>query len=219
MKNLFFTSTIALAAMLISSCGNGTSTKNNDSMDMNNHEDHDKMKKEVMDNPVMKSMSGTMALMEGMNMSGDFDLDFASMMILHHQAAIDMSKEEMAKGTDAWVRTMAQKIITAQQAEIAEMQQFVDSYKPTVSAQNVEKHNELHEAMKKMMDQMHAIKLSGNTDRDYVSLMIPHHESAVAMANDEISHGKQSKLKIMAQKMVADQTREIQEFKVFLAGK
>ena len=218
MKPQLFYSTIVLAAMLISSCGNGTSTKKNDSMDINNHEEHDK-KNKVMDNPMMKAMSGTMAQMEGMNMSGDFDLDFASMMILHHQAAIDMSKEELAKGTDAWVRTMAQKIITAQQAEIAEMQQFVSSYKPASSAQNAEKHNELHETMKKMIDEMHSVNLSGNTDRNYVQLMIPHHEAAVTMANDDISHGNQSKLKIMAQKMVADQTREIQEFKVFLAGK
>jgi uncharacterized protein (DUF305 family) len=114
---------------------------------------------------------------------------------------------------------MAQKIITAQQAEITEMQEFADNYKPASSATNAEQHNELHEIMEHMMKQMHAAKLSGDVDRDYASLMIPHHESAVKMANEEISHGKQSKLKIMAQQMVKDQTREIQEFKVFLAGK
>jgi uncharacterized protein (DUF305 family) len=41
-----------------------------------------------------------MAKMENMQMTGDFDLDFANMLIEHHQGAIDMSKIEVEKGAD-----------------------------------------------------------------------------------------------------------------------
>ncbi len=46
-----------------------------------------------------------------------FDLDFANMMIIHHQGAIDMSNEELKSGTDEKMKKMAEKIITKQREE------------------------------------------------------------------------------------------------------
>ena len=46
-------------------------------------------------------------------------------------------------------------------------------------------------AMKEMMKAM-AIRPSGDVDRDFVALMIPHHESAIAMAQAELRYGKTS---------------------------
>jgi uncharacterized protein (DUF305 family) len=45
-----------------------------------------------------------------------------SMMIAHHQGAIDMAKTEVAQGSNAEAKSLAQKIIDGQQAEITEMQ-------------------------------------------------------------------------------------------------
>ena len=39
----------------------------------------------------------------------------------HHQSAINMSKAELEHGDNAWAKEMAQKIIDAQESEIAEM--------------------------------------------------------------------------------------------------
>ncbi len=44
-----------------------------------------------MNNGLMASMNTMMDKMNSMKMCGDFDLDFANMMIAHHQGAIDMS--------------------------------------------------------------------------------------------------------------------------------
>ncbi|WP_438938440.1 DUF305 domain-containing protein [Amycolatopsis orientalis] len=44
------------------------------------------------------------------------------MMIRHHQGAVDMAKTELAKGSNADAKALAQKIIDAQEAEIREMQ-------------------------------------------------------------------------------------------------
>jgi uncharacterized protein (DUF305 family) len=69
-----------------------------------------------------------MAGMDAMNrdmMAGgtasDIDVAFVCSMIPHHQGAIDMAKAELVHGDDAWVREMAQKVIDAQEAEIAAM--------------------------------------------------------------------------------------------------
>lgn len=51
----------------------------------------------------------------------DFDKRFCRLMIAHHEGAIAMAKTEVAQGTNSAAKTMAQQIITSQQAEIDEM--------------------------------------------------------------------------------------------------
>ncbi|MGW3958518.1 DUF305 domain-containing protein [Amycolatopsis sp. NPDC005003] len=55
----------------------------------------------------------------------EFDKMWLDMMIRHHQGAIDMAKTELGKGASPEAKTLAQKIIDAQQAEITEMQGMV----------------------------------------------------------------------------------------------
>lgn len=222
MKNkILIAAALFVSIYFLQSCSNSTNNTSKTDMDtsMSNMSQNDSMSsgKMQMENDMMQSMSGTIDKMKDMKMSGDFDLDFANMMIMHHQAAIDMSEVEIAKGTDAQIKTMAQNIITAQKAEIEQMQQFVKNYKmPEAKKESGEMHNELGETMKAMMDKMSSIQMTGNTDKDFVMMMIPHHESAVIMAEDELTHGKQLELKKVAQKMVADQNKEIVEFKAWL---
>ena len=52
---------------------------------------------------------------------GEPDHDFVTMMIPHHQGAIDMAKVELAKGKDPTIRKMAKDIVAAQQREIRQM--------------------------------------------------------------------------------------------------
>ncbi|TWC28386.1 DUF305 family protein family protein [Pseudomonas sp. SJZ079] len=51
-------------------------------------------------------------------MQGDPDQDFVSMMIPHHQGAVDMAKALLLNGTDPEMRNLALAIITEQQNEI-----------------------------------------------------------------------------------------------------
>ena len=53
--------------------------------------------------------------------TGDPDSDFVTLMIPHHQGAIDMAKTQLLYGTDPQMRRLAQAIITEQQSEIALM--------------------------------------------------------------------------------------------------
>jgi uncharacterized protein (DUF305 family) len=70
-----------------------------------------------------------MAMMSG-EMTGKADVDFALMMIPHHQSAIDMSKvllkQEMV---DPEIRRMAEKIIKAQEKEIAQFEKWLSKHK------------------------------------------------------------------------------------------
>lgn len=69
----------------------------------------------------MQQMQGAMAA----PMSGDFDVDFARMMIPHHQGAIDMARSQLEHGKDPKLRQMAQEIIGAQEREIATLKEWL----------------------------------------------------------------------------------------------
>jgi uncharacterized protein (DUF305 family) len=71
---------------------------------------------------MMKSNDDKMAAMK---MTGNADVDFAMMMRIHHQGAIDMAQAELRDGKDAEMRRLAKNIITAQKKEIAQFDKFL----------------------------------------------------------------------------------------------
>jgi uncharacterized protein (DUF305 family) len=73
------------------------------------------------------------------------------------------------------------------------------------------------EANTRMMEAMHGLQPSGDPDRDFVTMMIPHHQGAIDMARIELQYGKDSELRAMAEKIIADQEREIAEMKDWLS--
>jgi uncharacterized protein (DUF305 family) len=66
----------------------------------------------------MSGMEKMHAAMMSVKASGDSDLDFMQLMLPHHQAAIDMARTEILRGSDPQMRRLAQEIITDQQSEI-----------------------------------------------------------------------------------------------------
>ncbi|MGH3720927.1 MAG: DUF305 domain-containing protein [Pseudonocardiaceae bacterium] len=60
--------------------------------------------------------------MPGIVSGTGFDRMFLQTMTVHHQGAVDMSQTELAQGSNPTTRNLTQQIISAQQAEISEMQ-------------------------------------------------------------------------------------------------
>ena len=58
---------------------------------------------------------------------------------------------------------------------------------------------------------------SGNTDRDFVVNMLPHHQGAVDMARTELKYGTDPALKKLANEIIAAQDKEIAFMKDWLA--
>jgi uncharacterized protein (DUF305 family) len=72
-------------------------------------------------------------------------------------------------------------------------------------------------AMKRMMTEM-MIKPSGDVDRDFVEMMVPHHQGAVDMAKAELKFGHNGQLRQLAQEIVTNQLHEIMEMRNAIIG-
>lgn len=214
-------SMLTAGMFLITSCNNGTTTTTEDKTDsaanqtVSMEDTANKMQSMNMDNGLMTSMNAMMDKMSSMKMSGDFDKDFATMMIEHHQGAIDMSKIEIAKGTDEKIKGMAQTIIAKQTEEINKLQQIIKNLKKSDMKMG---EGGLEKSMSEMKSKMSGMQMTGNTDKDFATMMISHHEGAVAMSKAEVANGMNAQLKQLAQKGINDATKEIGEFKSWLSA-
>src|SRR6185369_7357241 len=75
-----------------------------------------------------RDMEKMHAGMRSIKPSGNSDIDFARLMLPHHQAAIDMAKTELVYGKDPQMRRLAQEIIIDQQSETQLMQLWLKDH-------------------------------------------------------------------------------------------
>lgn len=67
--------------------------------------------------------------MQKMPISGITDKDFAMMMKIHHQQAVEMAEIELAQGKSPVMKAMAKQIIAAQNKEITRFDQWLAKQK------------------------------------------------------------------------------------------
>ncbi|MBF9144359.1 DUF305 domain-containing protein [Hymenobacter properus] len=183
--------------------------------------DHSKMAEGTAGtSPLVASMNEMMAKMDAMKPKGNTDHDFAHMMMEHHKGAVAMADIELRDGKDATMRQMAEKIKADQQKEIGELEPIAErldsaptNYKPQDPADPFTA--QMKTSMDHMMKNMPATV--ADPDMNFNMLMTVHHQSAMDMAEAELAHGKDSKLKEMAQMMIDAQKKEIEQFKAWHA--
>ena len=212
--NTLFIAAFALALSFSACQNNASKTETDHSSIDSNDMDMDSMS---MSSGMKSGMDKMMTDMHQMEMTGNVDNDFAMMMKSHHQGAVDMAQAELESGKDEELKKMAQKIIDAQKSEINELQSFLDNHKnPEKNYDPAKKDEEFSKVMDQnmtMMMDMPEMDQSSSTDKHFVQMMIPHHESAVKMAEGFIQFGKDPGLIAMGKKIIQDQKMEIEQFK------
>ncbi|WP_191842676.1 DUF305 domain-containing protein [Catellatospora chokoriensis] len=141
----------------------------------------------------------------------DADITFAQGMIPHHQQAVRMAELAATRAVDPQVAQLATQIKTAQGPEIELMTGWLTAWGQPTAMPGHDMGNMA--AMPGMMtdEQMAALEaMSGAAfDREFVAMMIAHHQGAVTMAKTEQAEGSDPAAKELAAKIEKDQTAEI----------
>ncbi|MBO0981183.1 DUF305 domain-containing protein [Microbacterium sp. SD291] len=148
--------------------------------------------------------------------ANDADAMFASMMIVHHEQAVEMSDRVLGKdGVDPRVVDLAERIKAAQAPEIEKMQGWLSDWGVSAESGAPMEHGE------GMMteDDMAALDAASGAEasRLFLEQMIVHHEGAIEMAETQIAEGESADAVALAEDIVAAQGAEIAEMREILA--
>lgn len=142
----------------------------------------------------------------------DADVMFAQMMIPHHEQAVEMSDDLLAKdGIDAGIVDLATGIKAAQEPEITQLKGWLTEW--GAEDDSMSGMTGMGDDSEGMMseDDMMALHDATGTDagRLFLQQMTVHHEGAVAMAQIEIDTGENAEARALAENILATQTAEI----------
>lgn len=149
------------------------------------------------------------------------DKAFLSGMVTHHAVAVDMAKAELASGRNPQVKALAQKVIDAQTKEISTMSRIAStSYSFTPSPAPATPMGQMMGVpmTTDMTTMAEMVKSASDPDTMFLKMMIPHHASAISMADEERKNGANGELKTLAGSIVADQAKEIGQMQAMLSA-
>ncbi|GAA2340390.1 DUF305 domain-containing protein [Dactylosporangium salmoneum] len=143
----------------------------------------------------------------------DADVMFAQMMIPHHQQAVEMAALAGTRAAAPEVKTLAGQIKAAQDPEIQAMRGWLTAWGRPAPTASHGMGGMNHGGMPGMMSDADMTELEAATgndfDKRFCTMMIAHHQGAIAMAEDELANGASSDAKALAQKIIAAQQAEI----------
>ena len=216
MKRAFILPGLALVLFACNNNSDRTAANEGTPNHSGHHSTTDNSKNQDSMKTIEETMSKMMHDMHAAKPTGNNDIDFATMMVAHHRGAVEMSKVEVDNGNNAELKAFAQKVIDDQNKEIDLMQTFISKAAKTGSLNSKEFQKALNQSMSAMMN--------GNTpsyndiDKDFAAQMIPHHQSAVDMANGYLEFGKEARLVTLCQNIINSQTKEINFLKEWLVN-
>jgi len=182
------------AALLLSGCGTGTDDVSMPGMD-----------------------HGSASPSTGVN---DADVMFASMMVVHHEQAIEMSDLVLdAEGVDPAVTDLAERIKAAQGPEIDQLQGWLGEW--GIRSDDRDMSGMDHGDGMMSEDDLAQLRAADGLEasRLFLEQMIVHHEGAVEMAQVQVEDGNDPEAIALAEAIIEAQTDEIQEMNDLLAAR
>jgi uncharacterized protein (DUF305 family) len=146
------------------------------------------------------------------------DKAFVAEMPMHHEMAIEMAKMAIDQAEHGQIKSTARSIVKTQSAEIARLKNIARSLGVTPVG------GEDHMAMMEGLDTLGlTMKQAGMDmtmgdldgakpfDRQFIDMMIPHHQGAIRMARVELKRGVDGQLRSIAKGIIRAQAKEIRE--------
>lgn len=139
------------------------------------------------------------------------DGEFAAMMGMHHERAIEMSRFEVENGSRAEVREMARKIADKQGAEHPRLEAIAREE----GSFEHKSDPKMEEHARKDMALLRAAR-GAEVDRLFLVHMMDHHAGGMEVARGSMPNLRRDDLRRMAKKMIEDQGREIEQMRAML---
>ncbi|MBF6131647.1 DUF305 domain-containing protein [Nocardia otitidiscaviarum] len=146
------------------------------------------------------------------------DVEFLQMMYPHHAQAVEMAKLVPGRTQNQELIALAQAVEQAQAPEMRQISTLLVSFGK--SAPSEDGGHAGHGGMQGMMspEQMTALELASGAafDEKWMTMMIEHHQGAIAMAETELAQGVNGEAKQLAQAIIAAQRTEIDQMRGML---
>jgi uncharacterized protein (DUF305 family) len=143
-----------------------------------------------------------------------FDQRFLDQMIMHHQGAVMSARMMVAESARPELRDLAQRIITGQQHEIDQMRAWRQGWYGATSIGSMP--SMMGGAMMNRDQMRQMMGAPADFDRMFLQMMIPHHEAAIAMAQQALTQAEHPEIKTLAQGIITTQRAEIGEMQGYL---
>ena len=135
------------------------------------------------------------------------DAAFVGGMIPHHEGAVEMAQIALDRAEHPEIKKLANEIIAAQEKEIGTMTPI----KKDLEAEHGEHMSGGGHGSAEMDPEK--LRTAEPFDREFIDMMIPHHEDAVTMANEELEKGENDTLLKLAEDIISAQNREIEQMR------
>lgn len=163
-----------------------------------------------MENGSMGTSSEGMARQMVMENGQYSDKRFIDMMVPHHQGAIEMARVALENAEHKEIKELSRNILSTQQAEIDELKAIKQEEFGTSNVP-MEMNSEQMQGIGMM--EPHQLAEADPFDRAFIDNMIPHHQSAIDMANVVLEESETPRLRELAEAIVEAQEREIEQMR------
>ncbi len=200
---------LTATTLLVASCGGGMNSMDEGQMKKEGEPVKESMKD--MDHPKMDEGSGGVASGMVMKKGRYSDERFIDAMVPHHESAVDMAEVALKNAEHEEIKQLAEDIVSAQEAEIRELKSIKQEEFGTPRVPM----NMSTEEMKGMGMTMSPQTLANKNpfDKAFIDNMIPHHQSAIEMAEVAATETTNPQIKDLANNIVEAQRREISQMK------
>jgi uncharacterized protein (DUF305 family) len=136
-----------------------------------------------------------------------FDAQFIDSMMAHHRGAITMAQQALKESQRPEIKQLAHNIITTQNQEIAQMQQWRAQWYPDLAPTS---------GMGMHMGEMElSTDQSKPFDARFIEAMMSHHTGAIAMAREAQTKAEHPEIKQLAAEIITAQEAEVQQLEAW----
>ncbi|NNG37047.1 DUF305 domain-containing protein [Nakamurella aerolata] len=178
---------------------------------------------------MMESSTASSSSPAAAGQHNDADVMFVTMMIPHHQGAIEMADLALAQAESPEIKKLAGEIKAAQDPEIRQMQGWLQQWGVPASSSSAPMSGMNHAGMAPgSMGEMAGmgsadmakLKAAKGTefDRLFLTQMIAHHKGAIDMSNAVLANGSDPQVKALARNIASAQQTEITTMQQLLGG-